>query len=446
MEIEKLSSSTVIVSTNDCKILCDPWIENGEYYGSWSLVEEVDKEKSYKKMDECEFIYISHIHPDHFSKKTLKNLSKEKKIIIHKYATPFLKKNLEILGFEKIIEIAHGEIINLKKETNFIIYAADNCDPNICKKFVGCNYSDDDVDKKSHQIDTCAVIADKTETCLNLNDCYYDLMKSTIGRIKEDLKKIDILLVNYNSAHSFPQNIINISEDEKIRISNELKKLSLERSKCFIKDFNPKYFVPFAGEYIISGKNFSLNKYKGVNSQRECYEYFISSEYKNKLVMLNYGNKFNSDNGNYKFSIDKEKTNYEVQKNIMKNIKYEYEFDSEPKEDEIVELANKAFIRYSAKIKDQKLDLNHSLFIKFFGKYIMLNLKEIKFSIASKVEQVSKYYQILELDERLLIRLLKGPKYAHWNNADIGSHIFYTKSDIREFDNKVWTSLAYFHA
>ena len=49
MEIEKLSSSTVIVSTNDCKILCDPWIENGEYYGSWSLVEEVDKEQSYKK-------------------------------------------------------------------------------------------------------------------------------------------------------------------------------------------------------------------------------------------------------------------------------------------------------------------------------------------------------------------------------------------------------------
>ncbi len=446
MEIEKLSSSTIIVSTNDCKILCDPWIENGEYYGSWSLVEKVDKEKSYKKMNDCEFIYISHIHPDHFSKKTLKNISKEKKIIIHKYATPFLKKNLEILGFEKIIEIAHGETVNLKKETNFSIYAADNCDPNVCKKFVGCNYSDNEIDKKSQQIDTCAIIFDKTETCLNLNDCYYDLMRSTIGRIKKDFKKIDILLVNYNGAHSFPQNIINISEDEKIKISNELKKLSLERCKYFIKDFNPKYFVPFAGEYTISGKNFSLNKYKGSNSQRECYEYFISSEYKSKLVMLNYGNKFNSDNGNYNFSIDIEKKNYEVHNNIIKKIKYEYEFDSKPKEDEIVDLASKAFKRYSAKIKDQKLDLNHSLFIKFFGKYIMLNLKEINFSIVSKVEQVTTYFQILELDERLLIKLLKGPKYAHWNNADIGSHIFYTKSDIREFDNRVWTSLAYFHA
>ena len=41
----------------DCKILCDPWIENGEYFGSWSIVEKINKEKFYKEMNKCEFIY-----------------------------------------------------------------------------------------------------------------------------------------------------------------------------------------------------------------------------------------------------------------------------------------------------------------------------------------------------------------------------------------------------
>ena len=29
----------------------------------------------------------------------------------------------------------------------------------------------------------------------------------------------------------------------------------------------------------------------------------------------------------------------------------------------------------------------------------------------------------LKLDPRLLKRILMGPKYAHWNNAEIGSHL-----------------------
>ena len=37
MKIQKIASSTVIITTDDCKILCDPWIENGEYFGSWSI-------------------------------------------------------------------------------------------------------------------------------------------------------------------------------------------------------------------------------------------------------------------------------------------------------------------------------------------------------------------------------------------------------------------------
>jgi hypothetical protein len=51
---------------------------------------------------------------------------------------------------------------------------------------------------------------------------------------------------------------------------------------------------------------------------------------------------------------------------------------------------------------------------------------------------------ILDLDIRLLKLILKGPKYAHWNNAEIGSHISYFRSPDIHLRN-VHQSICYFH-
>ena len=90
MKITKIASSTIII---------DPWIENGEYYGSWFLEEKIDKKKSYELINKCQYLYISHIHPDHMSKKTLKNIKKDIKILIHKFSSPFVKKKPKHYGF-----------------------------------------------------------------------------------------------------------------------------------------------------------------------------------------------------------------------------------------------------------------------------------------------------------------------------------------------------------
>ena len=55
-----------------------------------------------------------------------------------------------------------------------------------------------------------------------------------------------------------------------------------------------------------------------------------------------------------------------------------------------------------------------------------------------------KKYVIYETDLRLLKFLLIGSKYAHWNNAEIGSHIkFYRKPDV--FERELYYSMSYFH-
>lgn len=52
--------------------------------------------------------------------------------------------------------------------------------------------------------------------------------------------------------------------------------------------------------------------------------------------------------------------------------------------------------------------------------------------------------RLLNSGPRLLKKLLMGPKYAHLNNAQIGSHInFFRSTNIYEQD--VYASMCYFH-
>ena len=56
-----------------------------------------------------------------------------------------------------------------------------------------------------------------------------------------------------------------------------------------------------------------------------------------------------------------------------------------------------------------------------------------------------KNFLFIELDDRLLNLLLLGPKFAHWNNAEIGSHLrFYRYPDV--FERAQYHCLCYFHS
>jgi UDP-MurNAc hydroxylase len=54
-------------------------------------------------------------------------------------------------------------------------------------------------------------------------------------------------------------------------------------------------------------------------------------------------------------------------------------------------------------------------------------------------------YIKISLDRKLLKRILSGPRFAHWNNADIGSHLRYFRHpDI--FDRRVVDAINFFHS
>ena len=60
------------------------------------------------------------------------------------------------------------------------------------------------------------------------------------------------------------------------------------------------------------------------------------------------------------------------------------------------------------------------------------------------IQQFSKFVK-MSLDPRLLMWLLKGPKYAVWNNAAVGSHIFY-KRNPEIYERPVFYCMSFFHS
>ena len=90
MKITHLQSSTQIIHLGDVRILTDPWLTDGEYYGSWYHYPPFEQSNLAKL--EYDFIYVSHIHPDHLSEQTFRRLPKKKPVLIHNYNSKYFIK------------------------------------------------------------------------------------------------------------------------------------------------------------------------------------------------------------------------------------------------------------------------------------------------------------------------------------------------------------------
>ena len=67
------------------------------------------------------------------------------------------------------------------------------------------------------------------------------------------------------------------------------------------------------------------------------------------------------------------------------------------------------------------------------------------YEVIDKKELKDARYVTYEVDYKLLYRILRGPRYAHWNNAEIGSHILFSRRP-EVYERGLYFSMNYFHA
>jgi len=422
VKITYLQNAGVIIENEGEKILCDPWLVDGCYFGSWYHYPKFDFNP--QEFDDINYIYISHIHPDHFDPKTLKKLKKSIPVLIHDFPEKYFKANIEELGF-KVREIPNNERTKIGK-TWINIVAADNCDPSVCSRAFGCNF--DSKKFGTNQIDTFSIIDNGDQVIVNSNDCPYEIGQNTAKIIKEQYSDIDLFLVGYTGASDYPCRY-DLPTSEK-QIESEKKKIKrLQNAVDYIHVFNPKHYLPFAGRYVLGGKLTSLMKYKGESTLDEGFNFLkenINQE-ENRGIILNIKSSFDLDTGKtseaYKPENQQEREEYI--ENVLSKMKLDYEEDPYPKLDSLLELIPKAYERFEFHRKMINFSTDTVILLRLDSESLLkISVDGSGFKVIhqDEMQKYQKYYY-LELDTRLLFKILQNPKKAHWNNAEIGCHI-----------------------
>jgi UDP-MurNAc hydroxylase len=441
MKVTHIASATVLVSHKNTKILTDPWLVGNEYYGAWTHYPPIDID--FSQFDDVDYIYVSHIHPDHMSEETFKKINPDIPVLVHNYDSKFVKTNLERWG-RTVIELDHGETFHCGDGVNIHIYAADDCNPEVCFKFFGCGKMESKFG--STGIDTMCVIENGDKTILNVNDCPYLLSQNVLGRVLKNHPVVDMMWVGYAGAGSYPQ-CWDYSDKEKLEVYGMKKKNHfLEMGLDFIKAVQPKAYMPFAGTYTLRGKNAHLEKFRVVPELQDALAYY-QENYSGRGVLLNSLEWYDLDNdtiSNEYVPIDyDEKIRYVEE--VLSKFKYEYEDDSEPKLEQFLELIPDAYKRYNNKREEIQFESDTNVYIYLpENKMCKISCKGDGFQIIDQENFNDERHVTYSVDFKLLYRILRGPRYAHWNNAEIGSHIMFSRRP-EIYERGLYFSMNYFH-
>ena len=437
-QIRHLNSATQIISCGGVSILTDPWLTQGEYYGSWYFYPPFDKSEI--RNLKFNYIYCSHIHPDHLSKSTFKLLKNKVPVIISKFSSSFLKKQIEMLG-HPVIELKENESFHFSNEFKISCFRAGACIPSNCYRNFGCSRS------LETEIDSMALFEARGKKILNLNDCPFEIAEKTIKDFGIHKQKIHLLLLPYAGAGPYPQ-CYNYTSKTKHILSKQKQLKFLNSAVNYINLIGPVYYAPFAGEYILGGRLFSLNKYRGMPSKSIALDY-IQQNIKNesKGVLLFNGSTYKCLPGTEetisspKHSISLNQFCRLIRANSLvfdKPIKFNFKIFWA-----MITVAYENFInkanRYSLSSKTNIIVVTEDISFMF-----SLSNSPIVLQNLAKVHH-ERPYLIIKVKTRMLIELLKGPKYCHWNNAEISSQLHYERNpDIYEKD--LFTSLSFFHS
>ena len=404
----------VFTGSDGTKLLCDPWIVDGVFEGSWyhypPLKTKLDD------IQDVDAIYVSHIHPDHFDDRNF-DFPKNIPLIILNEGPNFLKKNLIKKGFNNFIEIINDQTIKFK-EFELTIY----------KPFSKHIFEESLL---GNLIDSALVLNNDNVTAINFNDNTPD--KESCLFLKNKFKAIDLAMVNYNAAGPYPSCFDNLTKEEKINENKRILKRNFDHLCEIIPILKPKSVLPFAGSYVIGGKNYYKNAYLGTTTWDECADYLKDNLNSNsKIVTLR-------ENQIYDIKSQKQLEKYqrinldEMKEYIqnLKNKKYDYEKDEPPNKDRLLKDINVAAKKLSENVEKFNIKLQSNVFIEIDNENI---------PIVKGLNKDLKLY--CKLDLKLLRRILD--RKAHWNNAEVGTHINFKRYP-NKMDPDVHTCMSFFH-
>lgn len=397
INVRMIYSACVVLETADLKILCDPWFTDGVYDGSWFLCPKTDDPISV--IGDCDYVYVSHIHPDHYDPVFLHSYFEkygQKEILIADFPENYLSKVMRREGFA--VRIC-ADSLKVANSTVTIRPHVTNSQSDIDSALL-LEYQD----------------TDRVHRVLNLNDCIFDAEFLSAYNFEE---RIDILLLGYTGAGPYPQTYFDLS-DPALGVAAENKKQQFfDRYLATVNAVPSKVRIPFAGQYLLGGSLASLNPFRGVADAIE-----VTSIDKGAVVLEEYEGSIGTNLLQAISARTQEISRILVDGRIgeISNSPMRYEQIAEGLiTDEIVlNLLGKALVR--ARRKSECKQDHFFCFQLSADRFAVLNANMNAtggIEVIDIHDQLPEPRSVISMDVRYLFGLITG--VFHWNNAEVGS-------------------------
>ena len=424
MKIKYIYSACLEIATSDITILTDPWFTKGAYDGTWYQFPEIDP---FAYISGPDYIYISHMHPDHYDPRFLHRLFDRFGVI--PILIPDLKNNyLLCKGKSDGLTLTPTRYLDLGGTE---IYIEENDTGSIS------------------DIDSAMIIHDKINrrSCLNLNDCIFN--QSHVEKLQNIIcgfsENIDLLALAYTGAGPFPQTYFDLNTEKNLLLEKaKIKKQQFfDRYLRYTDSFQATHHMPFAGEYILGGKLVELNKYRGVSDAFEV------TEFDQKALVFNTGGHIDLVNNNVVDIRGERHSQNDLNKKLkeieIRQFDYETDFSLPCERIDFFRLLKKAAVNalIKAELKEQyyfifSITENDKVIQRFSCN--CMNAEIVELNVREEIKY--DFYSDIFIDYRCLFGLITT--VYHWNNAEVGSIYFTKRYPIDNYDIKANKFLNFF--
>jgi UDP-MurNAc hydroxylase len=215
MEFRIVSHACLEIAASGKRLVIDPWLNEPAYWSSWW---HCPPPIFGPEIFSADHVYITHWHFDHFDPKTLRKFDKTKTTaVVPKFPISGLKQQLEAAGFERIVELRHGERLQLGDDFWLTSYQV------------------------SFQDDSVAVVESGGTVLMDLNDA--KPLPSTWRTFRAKYPKVDFMLRSHSPAWSYPTRYTFEDPADLLPVDS---RTYMEAFVAAAQQLRPRYAVPFA--------------------------------------------------------------------------------------------------------------------------------------------------------------------------------------------------------